>query len=256
MVLGYELMGSGSSKVIILHDWFCDHTSYEGIKVYLNQQNFEYAFVDLRGYGASQELQGEYSLEEATQDILETADELGWDRFHLIGYSMSALVGQNIAATTSERVQSLIAVCPVSAEGLPGITDDLIQFMTDAAQGDKEKALQIAHMLTSNRHDDAWAHYKVERWWQTSKAEARIGYMLMFAKNNIVEKVKGLSTPIMVVCTSDDGDVHRRPVMEATFGQWFPRVRLMEISNAGHYPMQETPVSLATLINRFLWEQR
>ncbi len=40
--------------------------------------------------------------------------------------------------------------------------------------------------------------------------------------------------------------------LRKTFGAWHPNVELTFITDSGHFPMDETPVYLATLIERFL----
>lgn len=253
MELGYELIGSGAEKVIVLHDWFCDHSSYEPLFPYLNQSDFQYAFVDVRGYGLSKELNGAYSLDEATKDVLDTADKLGWNQFHLIGYSMTGLVGQNILVVAQKRVTSFIAICSVPADGYRvGAEESIFAFMSSAALDNDENALQIPQMMTSGKYDNVWNEFKVRRWRETSNGDARLGYLAMFVKSNIVNKIEELPTPILVVCASEDNEALRRATMEATFGKWYPNAEIVELSNSGHNPMQEVPVSLASTINRFL----
>lgn len=96
------------------------------------------------------------------------------------------------------------------------------------------------------------SEFKVKRWRDTSTAEARAGYLTMFVKSNILAKVKGISTPILVICTSEDHEDLRKAAAESTFGKWYPNAEILEISNSGHSPMQEVPASLATAINRYL----
>jgi len=253
MQLEYELIGSGAAKVIVMHDWFCDHTSYAPLFPYLNQGDFQYAFLDLRGYGQSKNAKGVYTLEETTQDVLDTADRLGWSQFHLIGYSMTGLVAQNVIALAQPRVKSLIAIGSVTANGYSaGADESTFAFMTEAALCDDQKAMQIAHMMTSNKYDREWAEYKVKRWRDTSTSDARVGYLSMYVKSNILDRIIGLPTPILVICTSEDHEGLRKTAMESTFGVWYPNAEILEISNSGHNPMQEVPVSLATAINQHL----
>jgi pimeloyl-ACP methyl ester carboxylesterase len=40
--------------------------------------------------------------------------------------------------------------------------------------------------------------------------------------------------------------------MKATYLAWYPNASLEVMPNAGHYPMDETPVALATSIEAFL----
>jgi pimeloyl-ACP methyl ester carboxylesterase len=42
--------------------------------------------------------------------------------------------------------------------------------------------------------------------------------------------------------------------MESTYLTWLPNSRLEIIANAGHYPMQEAPVNLVTIMEGFMKE--
>jgi 3-oxoadipate enol-lactonase len=79
-VLGYDLVGSGSRKVIVLNDWMCDTSTWDAARVYLDGERFSWAFSDLRGYGRSRGQSGSFSLVEATADVLALADSLNWAR--------------------------------------------------------------------------------------------------------------------------------------------------------------------------------
>jgi hypothetical protein len=82
---------------MVMHDWNGDHTTYDPMIPYLDGAAFTYAFVDLRGYGRSWEVSGEYTCAEIARDCLEIADELGWQRLHVIGHSMTGMATQRIA---------------------------------------------------------------------------------------------------------------------------------------------------------------
>jgi len=48
-----------------------------------------------------------YSTSIMASDVLSVMDALGWGAFHLVGFSMGAMVCCKLAATTPERVLSL-----------------------------------------------------------------------------------------------------------------------------------------------------
>ena len=50
--LGFTRYGDGPIPVIVLHDWFCDHSSWDAALPYLTPSRFTYVFADLRGYGS------------------------------------------------------------------------------------------------------------------------------------------------------------------------------------------------------------
>ena len=115
----YALHGSGPQRVLVMHDWNGDHTNYDPILPYLNCTEFSYAFVDLRGYGASRDVPGRYTVGEIASDCMAVADELGWRRFHIVGHSMTGMAAQRIAADAPSRVKSAIAVCPSELAVIP-----------------------------------------------------------------------------------------------------------------------------------------
>ena len=49
--LGFTTYGHGRLCGLVLHDWFCDHSSWDATLPYLTPDRFTYVFGDLRGYG-------------------------------------------------------------------------------------------------------------------------------------------------------------------------------------------------------------
>ena len=68
--LGYEVLGSGSIHVIVLNDWMCDTSTWDGARAYLDGQAFTWALADLRGYGRSRGQRGKHTVEECASDVL------------------------------------------------------------------------------------------------------------------------------------------------------------------------------------------
>ena len=104
--------GCGPEGVLVLHDWNGDHTNYDAMLAYLDTSTFSYAFADLRGFGRSRDVAGQYTLTEILRDCLNVADALGWRRFHIIGHSMTGIATQRIARGARERLK-----CAVVARG-------------------------------------------------------------------------------------------------------------------------------------------
>lgn len=250
-VLDHKLMGRGDEKILIMHDWFSDISSYDGILDYLDTNRYTYCFMNLRGYGGSKEIQGTCTAEEASQDAFALTDHLMWDRFHGVGHSMTGLVVQQMAVDHPERLKSVIAVTPVPATGAP-VAEDVMSFLEDAARSNDASAEQIVHMMTGNRYQGAFIQFKISRWRMTSSAEARVAYLHMFAETDISNQVQGIEIPFLVIVGANDAEGHSVEVMERTFKKFYPHVEIKVIQDSGHYPMQETPPTLATLIEDFV----
>lgn len=251
-MLGYQIQGKGPARVIAMHDWFCDCSSYDSILPYLDMEQQTYAFADLRGYGRSKSITGAFTLEEASKDILELADKLQWKEFHFIGHSMSSMIAQYIALRATNRVKSVIAITPVPASGLPAPAE-VMQFLEDAARRNEESARQCINFMTSGRYAQSrFPDFKMQNWRARSTEEARVGYLKMFAESNFAEKAKGLLTPFLIISGACDHEAHREPALRETMLACYPNARLAVFQDSGHYPMQEEPALLANALAAFL----
>ncbi|QGP54771.1 alpha/beta fold hydrolase [Piscirickettsia salmonis] len=104
--LGFTLYGQGKEKVVVYNDWMGDCSSWLPTQPFLDTDTFTYAFIDVRGYGRSLHLQGEYTAKEIVADTLELLETLGWDTFHVIGFSMTGIVTHRMAIDIPERIKS------------------------------------------------------------------------------------------------------------------------------------------------------
>lgn len=251
MTIGYKKIGHGPHHVLVLHDWFSDCSSYDACLPYLTVDKFTYVFMDVRGYGQSKHITGQYTLGEITADVLDLVDHLEWNRFHLIGHSMNGLTAQWIALKTPERIKSMVAITPVPACGAKA-PPEILPLLIDAAVDNYEGAKGTIHIMSGNRHHDNFINYKVKMWRETSIPEARVAYLHMFSETDFADEIMGLQTPTLVMTGQYDIESHQRSAMEATLLKWLPNSKLIEIENAGHYPMQETPVYFIGQVEGFL----
>jgi len=244
----YTLHGNGAEGVLVMHDWHSDHTNYDPILPYLDGTMFTYAFVDLRGYGLSKDIAGQYTVAEIARDCLAVADELGWQRFHVMGHSMTGMATQRIAADAPSRIKSAIAVCPVSAAG-NAIDDATLGFFLSTTDDDDRFRALLRYM--SGGLSEQWETAKLRQSRRSVNPGCRGGYLTMFARTNFADEVLGLKTPFLVVIGDHDRGLDR-DAMDKTFLAWHPNAELAEVPNCGHYPMQECPPYFATVIERFL----
>ncbi|MBA3722506.1 MAG: alpha/beta hydrolase [Parachlamydiaceae bacterium] len=248
--IAHKQIGSGKEKVLVMHNWMGDSTSYDSMLPYFNTDEYTYVFIDLRGYGRSKEMRGTYSVEEASTDAIKLIDSLAWNKFHLVGHSMSGMIVQKIAVDNPSRVKSIVAITPVPACGSPG-PKEMMDFLGSAALNNDEAAMQCINTLTSNRYTQAFAKNMVTDLRQKSTSEARLGYLKMFSYTDFSESVKGLQTPILVLFGEYDFE-GSEAFMRNTFLIWYPNVQLECCKTSGHYPMIETPIALVATIEKFL----
>jgi len=249
MILGHKLHGSGPEGVIMFNDWLADCTSYEPMLPYLDQQTFTYALTDLRGYGRSKHLKGEYSAKEAASDTFKLADHLGWKRFHVVGYSMTGMVVERMAVDGEHRLKSIVAIGPVSAAGVPQ-TDEERQFFLSVIVDD-DKCRELADRITGHRLSRQWQDVKLRLARETRTPEAARGYLDMWTRTDFSKEARKVTAPFLIIACRYDQPKFLEEDMRRTFLQWHPHAELITME-VGHCPMQETPILLQTIMEKFL----
>ncbi|MEU8433298.1 alpha/beta hydrolase [Streptomyces sp. NPDC029216] len=116
-VIPYEVQGNGPERVLALHHWLGDRSSFGPLRQHLDGGAFSYAFVDCRGYGEAMDTPGTYTMEEIAADALAVADDLGWDAFLVIGHFMGGKAAQLMLLDAPSRVRSIVGISPVPASG-------------------------------------------------------------------------------------------------------------------------------------------
>jgi pimeloyl-ACP methyl ester carboxylesterase len=249
MANSYYRLGRGPTSVIALHGWFGDHSAFAPMWPYLDQSRFSYAFMDYRGYGGARMLSGQYTMEEVAADTLQLADALGWQNFVLIGHSMGGKAIQQVLVNAPCRVQKLVAITPVPASGVPFDEQGRALFAGAADNSGNRRA--IIDFSTGNRLTSVWLDQMVATSLATSTRDAFAAYLEAWAKGDFHERVNGNPVPVQVIVGEHDPALSA-DVMRATWMQWYPNATLEVLANAGHYPMDEVPIALATTIERFL----
>lgn len=249
MAIGHTIHGGGREGVIVAHGWFGDHSVFRPMFPYLDTDAFTYAFMDYRGYGKSTDMAGAHTMAEISSDAAALADHLGWDRFHVVGHSMGAMVAQRVALDAGGRVKSAVAITPVPACGmqLEGAVRDLFA----AAPDSDRKRRAIVAFSTGGRLSDRWVDMIVRDSRTTTTRDAYADYLAAFSNTDFAAEAEGLETPIKVLVGEFDPALNE-DFMRRTFLAWYPNAELETIANAGHYPMQETPVWLSTVIEAFM----
>lgn len=253
-MIGHHLIGSGKEKVLVLHNWFSDSTSFSPMHPYLDPENFTYLFADLRGYGQSKSLKGSHTLEEACQDALDLTRSLNWDSFHIIGHSMSGMIAQKIAIDNPTKVKSVIALTPVPACGSKS-PPEVTEFLKQAALGNDANAIEAINLITNRKFSPHIAKSIIDHWRACSTPEARVGYLDMFTHNDFSQSAQGCPVPMLVLHAEYDypGTLE---LFRNTFLKWYSNPKLEICEASGHFPPQEVPIALATTIETFLIHNR
>jgi pimeloyl-ACP methyl ester carboxylesterase len=245
-------VGSGDHVVLCLHGWFGSAGGWGPVTDVLDGDRFSYYFMDYRGYGARRDQAGEHTMAEIAADALALADQVGAQRFSLIGHSMGGMAADRVLAEAPGRVRSLVGLNPVPASGYP-FDDAGWALFSDAVQDDAKRAT-IIDFTTGNRLTRRWIDRMVEHSVAVSTREAFGDYLVAWGRNDFADRLTGdeiARVPVKVIVGEHDPAVGA-DLAQQTWLKLHPGAELEVMPNAGHYPMWETPVALATTIEEFL----
>ncbi|WP_028695329.1 alpha/beta fold hydrolase [Pseudomonas cremoricolorata] len=149
-----------------------------------------------------------YSLTDMADDGLRLMDQLGIERFHVLGVSMGGMIAQHLAAEAPERVSSLTLLMSSSgAVGLPAPSAALVQLFAQRGASDRDTALQQQVELLSALGNPQVADDRTQLLQQAARAYDR-GFnpeggrrqiMAILAEPSRVALLNQLRVPTLVV---------------------------------------------------------
>lgn len=244
----FHRVGNGPRPVLVLHGWFGDAHSFEPLEPWLSGDDFSYVFMDYRGYGGMQSTPGAYTIDEIASDALALADALGFRTFSLIGHSMGGMAIERIVTLAPERVCALLAVAPVPCGGIQ-YAPETRRLLQDAARNfDNRKT--IIDRSTGGRLPASWVEWKAAYSASHSSAEAFAAYFHAWADTDFRGDISG-QHPVKAIVGEHDPTFNAE-LMANTYLRRYPLATVEVLKNAGHYPMNETPLALVAAIESFL----
>jgi esterase len=249
MINGYMQVGHGPLKVMVMGGWFGHSGDWLDTVNALDPAAFTFVLFDYRGYGRSRGLEGEYTFEESARDALAVADQLGWDRFSLIGHSMGGVAIQRVMLAAPDRIERMLAISAVPACSSRMDAQRLAMF--ESAVTDVAKREFIINYSTGSRLPRAWVEAMARRSLEASTQPAFAGYLTEWATNDFSALVQGNPVPLKVLVGEFDPTIGAA-LMEATWLAWYPNAQMEVLASCGHYPMYETPPALAAAIQSYL----
>ena len=250
MASSYVTVGSGDHHVLAIHGWFGSARGWGSLPWFLDGSAYTWVFMNLRGYGDRRDTAGEFTADEVAADALAVADDLGWDRFSVVGHSMGAKFAHRVLLQAPHRVRKLVGLNAVPAGQMPMDNESWALF--SGAPTEPRNRAAIIDFTTGNKLTKTFINRVVQYSLDNSTVEAFAAYLQAWARSDFSAlAARDSVTPVKLIVGVNDPALSAN-LMEQTWCVFFPNAELTILPDAGHYPMFESPVALATSIEEFL----
>lgn len=258
----YQQQDNGSCPIIFLHGNFGSNRHWQP---YLNDlpDGFCGYAPDFRGCGDSEVSDNGYNISTLTQDILNFADRLELNQFHLVGHSLGGAVAQELAASIPERILSLTLVAPVPAEGLKKLAEkptvegffspkNIFQFLDTIGIKRKLLAATIKKTMPGLQKQPAHLEVVVDDA-MTMDIKAFSGFLETLKAWQGPHLLKAFDFPVLIVYGDLDTVIPQQPLLDMQ--SQIKHCNFYLCRNTGHAPQLENPKEFNHLLSAFIQDQ-
>ena len=247
-------------NVIFVHGWACGWQDWSVVSSIL-PGSVRIGLAKLPGSSDAVSLEGAISLNDCAAHVIAHANDLGFDRFALVGHSMGARIVIELAANWQGRVSDILLL---DGSNVPENPDEAVACLAEqlaqlGQQGWAEAAFEtmmVSNLDTDRRRDlvNRAAQYP---------ADVLLAYyhaMAGWDRDNFVAAVNRLACPVTLLqSTSLDEHEVRRPATVNSSSLWLdafralvPRAVIRLVPNTGHFLMLERPQLIVDWVEEIL----
>ena len=122
-------LGSGATPVLVLHGGMMSiETTYWDLIPALSAERAVIG-VDQQGHGRTGDREGAITLASMRADTLGVLDHLGVEKAHVVGFSLGAMLGLELAVNAPDRVASLTAIS--ASQNVDGMLPEIFMMNSD-----------------------------------------------------------------------------------------------------------------------------
>jgi len=259
-MLHYKLTGNPNGPaVVFLHGFLGSHEDWD-VVIELLAPAFHCLALDLPGHGESIGLHypDDYGMLRTADAIIEVTDEVGFDHFSIVGYSMGGRVALYVATVFAMRIDSLILES--ASPGLKTEEERAARRIVDEARAQDFETADVGAAL--NRWYAQPLFQRLKR--DNSAFYAMLRRRMANSPREVAQSLRCLGTGVQPPLW-DELSHHTLPTLLITgehdpkfqaiaeeMAQRCPAMKFIVTPNVGHNVHFERPQEYADLVKRFL----
>jgi 3-oxoadipate enol-lactonase len=203
--VAFELTGNAEgSPLVFLHSLGSDRNQWRP-QIDALSPAFRILEVDTRGFGKSDAPTGPYTMKRLSTDVIELADMVGFDTFHLCGLSLGGMMAQWIAIHHPHRLRTLTLANTAAKIGTAEVWNERGETAMANGVGSMVEVILARWFLPpfAARNPELIASLSV-----TLSATSAVGYAGACAAlrdADLRDEVGAIKAKTLVIAASDDG---------------------------------------------------
>lgn len=248
--LHVEQKGRGDLALVFMHFYGGSLRTW-GKVIDTLQEDYSCVAYDHRGWGDSDKSAASYTIQDLADDAQSLIQELGLQRYAVIGHSMGAKAAQLLASRRPEGLEALILVAPSppTPQEMPEEMRRAMVHFYDSREG-AEIALNNIALLPLDEHIREMVLEDMQR----SAPLARAAWPEVAMLEDLSMQVKNIHVPTLVLAGESD-PVDRLDTLRRELLPRIPQAELQVIPRTGHLSPLEAPDQIGMGIRQFLLNQ-
>lgn len=243
--------------IVMIHGFGANKDNWTRLAKHLTGDFNVYA-IDLPGHGdSSKPLDIGYHFDEQTNRLATILDELGLDRFHMMGNSMGGAITALYAANFPGQIRSATLFDPAGIWAYESDLSDQVMAgdnpLIPTKEGDFERLVDFA---LEKKPFVPWPVYSVMEEKAIANREVNTVIFSDIRDSTMAsafsERITEIQAPVLIVWGQEDRITDPRNA--DIFVQQIPDARKVILEGVGHAPMIEVPEESARLFRQFLAE--
>ena len=246
--LWYEVRGEGE-PLLLHHGYTASRVNWMPVARRL-ENRYRIILMECRGTGQSEHTPDGYTLEQYAADVVGMLDHLEIDRISFAGHSMGGGIGYLLALEHAARLDRLILMAPIPAEGVGAITPELReQRLAERRRGDTEAILARyrAMQFRDDVETEEWFLDRAEHILSVSEGHFERGAESMQSLD-VADRLPQITTPTLMIA----GAVDSLLLPNLMDFMRLPKATLEVLSRAGHEIAVHEPGRVAHAIDQFM----
>lgn len=256
----------GGREVMLLHGFPESAIAWEFQLAALGGGGCHVIAPDQRGYSSDvrPENVADYRVEELVADVIAIADQLGWQRFDLVGHDLGAHVAWTVAADHPARIRTMTAVSQ------PHPTAFLQAMIEDEDQAQRAQHFTYFRQPRSPERallaDDAAALRKIFDWkipeeriddyiYRLTRPDALTAALNWYRAFPLAGPTASITVPTLYIWGTEDPTIAPTAAL-ATASHVTAPYRFEMLEDTSHWLPEEAPESLTRLLMQHLLAHR